>query len=671
MMVSSVGPSAGNQEHDREQTTMRSKITTADEAIALIRDGDTLASTGFVQTGFAEALLSALERRFLATGSPRNLTLFAAAGQGDGKTLGLNHLGHDGLLHRVVAGHWGRMPKVAKLALDNRIQAYNLPQGIICQLFRDLAAGKPGTFSKVGLHTFVDPRYDGGRINAATTKDIVSLVEVDDEEWLFYKVGEVNVAFVRGTTADTFGNITMEREALTLNNLAMAMAAKNSNGIVIAQVERIAERSGLPPRQVKIPGVLVDCVVVAEPAQHMQTLATQYNAAYAGEFRVPHPSLVSTPLTERKIIARRAAFELPPNGIINLGVGMPEGVATVANEERISHLLTMTVESGLIGGIPSTGGNFGTGVNMDAVIDENQQFDFYDGGGLDMACLGMAECDAAGNVNVSRFGGRLTGAGGFINISQNARLVVFVGTFTGSGLEVEVNGGKLQIVQEGRQRKFLEQVEQITFNGQYAYDRGKPVYYVTERCVLRRVRGGLALIEVAPGIDVERDILPYMDFEPIIGEYGEMDARIFDANPMDLEAELLNLSLPDRVIYDAERNILFLNFEGMHVRVVEDVKAIWDVCEQRCRAAGKRVGVIINYDGFRINQDMYDAYAEMDRHFLANYFSHITRYATSAFLRAKLGETLSARGIAPHVFERREEAQAFLARRSGEAGHQT
>ncbi|HNC53337.1 MAG TPA: malonate decarboxylase subunit alpha [Accumulibacter sp.] len=646
---------------------MRSKIVTADEAIALIRDGDTLASTGFVQTGFAEALLSALERRFLDTGRPRHLTLFAAAGQGDGKALGLNHLGHEGLLRRVVAGHWGRMPRVAQLALDNRIQAYNLPQGIICQLFRDLAGGKPGSFSKVGLHTFVDPRYGGGRVNSATTRDIVNLVEVADEEWLFYKVGRVNVAFVRGTTADTFGNISMEREALTLNNLAMAMAAKNSNGIVIAQVERIAERNGLPPRQIRIPGILVDCVVVAEPAQHMQTLATPYNAAYAGEFRVPQASLVSTPLTARKIIARRAAFELPPNGIINLGVGMPEGVATVAKEERISHLLTLTVESGLIGGIPSTGGDFGTGVNMDAVIDENQQFDFYDGGGLDMACLGMAECDAAGNVNVSRFGGRLTGAGGFINISQNARLVVFVGTFTGNGLQVEVNEGKLRIIREGQQRKFLKQVEQVTFNGQYAYDRDKPVFYVTERCVFRRVRGGLALIEVAPGIDVARDILPNMDFEPIVGEYGEMDARIFDAGPMGLEAELLHLSLPERVIYDPERNILFLNFEGMHVRVVEDVQAIWDICELRCRAAGKRVGVIINYDRFRINQDMYDAYAEMDRYFLAHYFIQITRYATSAFLRAKLGEAFAARSIAPHVFERREEAQAFLAGRSGEA----
>jgi propionate CoA-transferase len=649
---------------------VRSKIVTADEAIALIHDGDTLASTGFVQIGFAEALLSAVERRFLASGAPRDLTLFAGAGQGDGKDLGLNHLGHEGLLRRVVAGHWAMMPKVGSLALDNKIQAYNLPQGIICQLFRDLAGGKPGTFSKVGLHTFVDPRYGGGRINATTTKDIIELVEVHGEEWLFYHVGRVNVAFIRGSTADTFGNITMEREPLTLSNLAMAMAAKNSNGIVIAQVERIAERGSLRPREVKVPGILVDAIVVAEPHEHRQTVATQYNAAYAGKFRAPRASLVSTALDERKIIARRAAFELPPNGIINLGIGIPAGVATVANEEHVSHLLTLTVESGVIGGIPSAGCDFGTGINMDAVIDENQQFDFYDGGGLDMACLGMAECDEAGNVNVSRFGGRLTGAGGFINISQNARLVVFAGAFTGQGLKVAVENGALRILEEGKQRKFLKQVGQITFNGQYAYDRGKPVYYVTERCVFRRVRGGLALIEVAPGVDVARDILPHMDFEPIIGEYALMDHRIFNAGPMNLEGELLNLSLPERVTYDAERNILFLNFEGMYVRVAEDVKAIWDICEERCRAAERRVGVVINYDRFRINQDMYDAYAEMDRYFLAHYFTNITRYATSAFMRAKLGEAFSQRNIAPHVFERKEEAQAFLATLGRESGKQ-
>ena len=640
---------------------MRSKIVTADQAIALIQDGDTLTATGFAQTGYAEALLSALERRFLTTGSPRNLTIFAAAGQGDGKDLGLNHLGHEGLLRRAVAGIWGRMPKVQELALQNKIQGYNLPQGIICQLFRDLAGGKPGTFSKVGLHTFVDPRYGGGRINEITTKDIVELVQADDQEWLFYKVGKVNVAFIRGTTADTFGNITMEREALTLNNLAMAMAAKNSNGIVIAQVERIAERGTLPPRQVKIPGILVDCIVVAEPHHHRQTLRTQYDGAYAGEYRVPRPSVTSGVLDERKIIARRAAFEIPPNGIVNLGVGIPEGVGAIANEERIFHLLTLSVESGLIGGMPSSGGDFGTGVNMDAVIDENQQFDFYDGGGLDMACLGMAECDASGNVNVSRFGGRVNGAGGFINISQNARLVVFVGSFTGNGMKIAVEDKTLRILEEGKQRKFPKQVEQITFNGQYAYDRGKPVFYVTERCVFRRSRRGLALIEVAPGIDIGRDILPYMDFEPVVGDYTLMDARIFSPEPMGLEAELLNLSLPDRVSYDPERNILFLNFEGMYVRIADDVQAIWNVCESRCREIGKRVGVVINYDRFRINQEMIDPYAEMDRHFLAHYFTTITRYATSAFMRAKLGEAFAKRNIAPHVFERKEEAQAQLA----------
>src|SRR5271157_4426755 len=324
---------------------MRSKIVTADEAIALIHDGDALSSTGFVQIGFAEALLSALERRFLATGTPRNLALFAGAGQGDSKDLGLNHLGHEGLLRRVVAGHWARMPKVGSLALDNKIQAYNLPQGIICQLFRDLAGGKPGTFSKIGLHTFVDPRYGGGRINAATTRDIVKLVEFEGEEWLFYKVAPVTVAFIRGTTADPMGNITMEKEPLTLNNLAMAMAAKNSNGIVIAQVERVADYHTLPPRAVRVPGIFVDCVVVADPEDHMTNLATPYHPGYAGRIRVPAASVPPMPLDERKIIARRVSFELPPNGIVNLGVGVPEGVASVANEEKVLKYITLSVES--------------------------------------------------------------------------------------------------------------------------------------------------------------------------------------------------------------------------------------------------------------------------------------------------------------------------------------
>ena len=640
----------------------RSKIVSADQAVALVRDGDALCCNGFVQTGIPEALLEALERRFLDTGSPRDLTLFAAAGQADGKDRGLNRLGHEGMLRRVVAGNWGRMPKVTRLALDDKIQAYNLPQGVISQLYRNLASGKPGTFSKVGLHTFVDPRLDGGRINAVTRRNIARLVDVDGEEWLFYRVAPVNVAFIRGTTTDTMGNISMERESLTLDNLTQAMAAKNSNGIVIAQVERIAERGSLNPREVRVPGVMVDCIVVAEPESHRQSYATPYSPAYAGRIRVPLENLPPPPLDARKVIGRRAAFELPPNGLVNLGVGVPEAVAAVANEEKILQYITLTAESGVIGGVLASGPDFGAGVNADAVLDQNQQFDFYDGGGLDLAVLGMAECDAEGNINVSRFGDRLIGCGGFINISQNARSVVFAGTFTAGGLEIAFEDGRLRIVREGRTRKFVSRVQQVSFSGNYAYQRDQPVFYVTERCVFRRSSRGLTLIEVAPGIDIERDILAHMDFEPRIHELEPMDPRIFCEGPMGLEEVLLNLDMPERISYDAERNILFLNFEGLFIRVTDDIEAMRQALEERCRAIGKRVGVVVNYDSFRINGDIRDDFADMARYMLEHYYTTITRYATSAFMRMKLGEAFAERDVAPHVFESKQEAKDYLER---------
>ena len=639
---------------------MKSKIVTAEEAVALVHDENTICCNGFVQSGIPEALLEALEKRYLETGHPKNLRLFAAAGQADGKERGLNRLGHEGMLRKVVSGNWGRMPKVAKLALDNKVFAYNLPQGVICQLYRTLASGKPGFFSKVGLHTFVDPRLEGGRVNEGTTKDIVKLVEVEGEEWLFYTVGTVDVAFIRGTTADPSGNITMEKESLTLDNLAQAMAAKNCHGIVIAQVERIAEQGSLNPRDVKVPGMLVDCVVVAEPHNHMQSYVCQYSPALSKEIRVPLDSLEPMPLDERKVIARRAAFELPPNGIVNLGVGVPEGVAAVANEEKISKYITLTSEAGTVGGVLASGGNFGAGVNSDAIFDQNQMFDFYDGGGLDMACLGMAECDEKGNVNVSRFGPRLIGCGGFINISQNTRSMVFAGTFTAGGLEVAVSDGRLQILQEGRARKFVKKVNQVTFSGDYAVKKGQPVYFITERCVFQRGRKGLVLTEVAPGVDIEKDILAHMDFTPIVRDPVLMDSRIFRNEPMGLEADLLNLDLADRISYDPTRNILFLNFEGMYVRVKADIVSLRDLLEQRCKEIGKRVGVFVNYDTFRINENVADDLAEMDRYMLQHYWSNITRYATSAFMRMKLDQAFSQRNIAPHVFERKEEAQAFL-----------
>jgi propionate CoA-transferase len=492
----------------------------------------------------------------------------------------------------------------------------------------------------------------------------VTLMPVGGKEYLFYKAFPIDVAIVRGTTADADGNVTMEREALTLESLSIAMAARNSGGLVIVQVERIAERGTLNARQVKIPGVLVDCVVVAAAANHQQTFATAYSAAYSGEHRVPTRAERPFEMGVRKVIARRAALELRPNSVVNLGIGMPEGVAAVAAEEKISDLLTLTAEPGVIGGVPAGGLDFGAAVNAQAVIDQPYQFDFYDGGGLDVAFLGLAQADAEGNVNVSKFGPRLAGAGGFINISQSARKVVFVGSFCAGECELAFGGERLTVVRDASARKFVAEVEHRTFSGRHAAAGGQDVLYVTERCVFRLRPAGLELVEIAPGIDLERDVLARMDFRPLVAaDLKTMDARIFGSEPMGLRAEMLEIPFDARFKYDPARNTLFVNFARFEVRDLATIAAIARKAEALCAPLGRRVHAIVNYEGFEIAREVEDAWAEMVSDLVDRFYDGVTRYTTSAFLRAKLGEALERRKLAPHIFETEEEALAALPRK--------
>ncbi|WP_280547769.1 malonate decarboxylase subunit alpha [Halomonas sp. 11-S5] len=493
----------------------------------MIKHDDTVVWSTAGLSGFAEEVASSLEARFLETGAPRNLTVAHSCGCGDGKDKGMSHLGHEGLVKRLISGHTGQAPRMGDLVLENKIEAYLLPQGVMAHLWRHIAGKKAGVISKVGLGTFVDPRLEGAKANAATSEGLVKLIELEGEEWLMYRTFPVNVAVIRATTADERGNLTLEREAIFLEQLSMAQAARNSGGIVIAQVEYLARAGTLHPQKVKIPADLVDYVVVAKPENHTQTMATYFNPALSGDLKMPLGGIKPMPLDPRKVIARRTAMELVPGGVVNLGIGMPEGVASVAAEEGVSDLMTLTTELGTYGGVPASGGDFATAYNAEAIIDHGYQFDFYDGGGLDVCFLGLAQTDHEGNLNVSKFGKKVIGPGGFINISQNARKVVFCGTFTNGG-ELTVTDGRLDIRKEGHRLKFVQQVDQITFSGRYAQQVGKPVLYVTERCVFELIDGEITLTEIAPGIDIQRDIFSAMEFTPKVSpDLKEMPTELF------------------------------------------------------------------------------------------------------------------------------------------------
>lgn len=511
------------------------EFITAQKAAELVRPADCVLIGGS-GGGHAvpEAVIEALAARYRDTGAPRDLTLVSVVSIGDWEATGFNILAEPGLARRVISGGFNNCPRFAALAFAEEIEAYTLPQGVLSQICRDMAGGRPGLLTRTGLHTFVDPRYGGGRQSKRATEDLVELITIRGEEYLLYRSIPVNVAIIRGTTADERGNISMEDEAFFGENFSIASAAHLHGGIVIAQVKQVAGAGTIPGKLVKVPGAVVDYVVV-EPEQR-QTYQTAFSAAYAGEVRLPDRSMKPIPFDIRKVIARRGAMELFPDAVVNLGFGVSNGISAVAAEEGFYREVTLTVEQGIIGGVPAGGKDAGAGVNYDMMADQPYQFDFYDGGGLDIAYLSFAEVDAAGNVNVSRYGKSINGPGGFINISQGAKKVVFSGTLTTGGLDIVPDGtGGLELRGEGTTRKWLAEVGQVTFNGRFATERGQEVMYITDRAVFRLTEDGIRLDEVADGVDVRRDVLDKLGFPVrVADDLRKMDPRLFREEPMRL-----------------------------------------------------------------------------------------------------------------------------------------
>ena len=514
------------------------------EAAALIKDKSLVYVGGFGAASGVDELLLGVSERFEAEESPRELTVISAicSGYSNMEEIGHNRLKAEGLIDTIIAGHFMLSGEISRMVSENKVAAYAPPLGAIENMMRAAASGQPGVLEKVGLGTYVDPRVSGCAVNEKAKSQvagsgenplgpsIVKHVEFDGEDYLFYKALAPDACLIRGSIADEHGNISLIREGVYEYQLEAAMATRNKGGTVIVQVEEVVEVGEIPPKEVRIPGMFVDYIVVASPENHPQLYNSEYRPEVAGLSKVAAGDLKPMPLDVRKVIARRAAMELEDGCVVNLGIGLPAGVGIVANEEGMAPNMTLSLETGPIGGIPLDGPAFGSAINHEALLAASDAFAFYDGGGLDMAFLGAAEVDAKGNVNVSMFGTRCAGPGGFINISQNTPKVCYMGTFTAGKQQIEIADGKLNIVQDGDSAKFVDAVQQITFSGDYARSTGQKVLYVTERAVFRlNTEGALELIEIAPGVDLEKDILAKMEFRPQIAEdLKVMDSWIFE-----------------------------------------------------------------------------------------------------------------------------------------------
>ena len=517
------------------------KVITSQQAAELVKDNSALLIQGLICTSVPEGLIQALAQRYQETGTPKNISLMCA-GIGDGAESGINALAQDGLIGELQCTHLGTAPKMAAMVNDNKFPAFVIPQGVFAQLVKAIGAKKPGVITHVGLKTYADPRVEGCKVNQAAQdsgKEIVELVNLGGKEYLRYLPRSIDICFIRGTSIDENGNLTIEHEAMQFDQFEYANAVHNCGGIVIAQVERVVENHTLKPHEVVIPGFLIDYAVIGEEKYQRQCTADPaFHPEWCGEARVPISAVKPMALNERKVCGRRTAYLIKAGNHVNLGIGMPESVSAVAAEEGFADKLTFSVECGIFGGVPQGGLRICCDHNPDAIISHVATFDIYDGGGCDVAVLGAAEIDQYGNVNVSKFNGRTVGPGGFINITQSSQNVAFVGTFTAGGNKYQIGDGKLTITQEGKFNKFKKNVEQITFSGEYAAEAGKNVLYITERAVFKLVKGGIELIEIAPGVDLEKDILAHMEFKPLISENLKiMDDCIFRDEPMGLTVD--------------------------------------------------------------------------------------------------------------------------------------
>lgn len=495
---------------------------TAKEAADLIPNRSTLCTVGMTLVSASESILKAVEQKYLEKGEPNHLTLFHTCGQSDRRD-GIAHLAHEGLLDRLIGGHWGLCPPLMDMICKNQVEAYNLPQGQMANMFHSMALREPGKLSKIGLGTFVDPRVEGGKMNDRTRdkEDIVAVVTVDGEEYMQYKEVPIDTVIIRGTCADEAGNISTEEEAMVLEVLPAVMATKRFGGKVICQVKRVVKKGSLDPKRVTVPGVLVDAVVVCDdPIQdHRQTSSWYYDPSYSGQALAPEQGTSSVPFSVRKAIGRRAVMQLKKNAVINVGTGIPNDViGPILAEEAVQDDITITVESGIYGGVPAGGIDFGISRNAQALIPHDRQFEYYTGTGIDFTFMGAGEMDRYGNVNATRMGPVAAGAGGFIDITSTAKNVVFCSTFTGGGIKVELDEDGFHLVQEGRFKKLVKKVQQISYNGKLAVERGQNMYYVTERAVFQLTKDGPMLIEIAKGADLQKDILDNMEFQPLIAE---------------------------------------------------------------------------------------------------------------------------------------------------------